>query len=134
MPRNVKGKIGAKRPSQPGVKRPRSIAAERLAITLATTENDLPLFAQLREKIRDLIAAGTLVPGMRLPPVRLLAQQLRVSQITVAKAYRELAEGKLIEGRRGGGSFVRAAARGPRQAARGDYHDAAPLLAERVFE
>jgi DNA-binding transcriptional MocR family regulator len=134
MPRNAERKISTRRPSQTGLKRPRSIVAERLAITLAPTESDFPLFVQIREKIRDLIATGTLVPGMRLPPVRLLAQQLRVSQITVAKAYRELAKSKLIEGRRGGGSFVRAAARGPRQAARGGDHDAAPLLAERLFE
>ena len=45
---------------------------------------------------------------MRLPPVRALAQQLGVNQITVAKAYRVLAESNLIEGRRGGGSFVNA--------------------------
>jgi DNA-binding transcriptional MocR family regulator len=133
MPRNLKRKIGGKHPIQVGLKRPRSIAAEQLAITVAPTESDHPLFVQVRDKIRDLIAGGTLVPGMRLPPVRLLAQQLHVSQITVAKAYRELAHSNLIEGRRGGGSFVRAVAQRPRSTARGD-DDAAPLLAERLFE
>ena len=44
---------------------------------------------------------------MRLPPVRALAIQLGVNQITVAKAFRGLADAKLVEGRRGGGSFVR---------------------------
>jgi 2-aminoadipate transaminase len=133
MPRNAKRKLGLKQPLPAGLKRPRSIAAERLAITVAATDGDQPLFVQVREKIRGLIAAGTLVPGMRLPPVRVLAQQLRVSQITVAKAYRELAKSNLVEGRRGGGSFVRAVAPRLRPAARpGD--DAAPLLAERLFE
>ena len=91
------------------------------------------MFAQIREHVRDLITRGLLVPGMRLPPVRALAQQLGVNQITVARAYRELADSGLIEGRRGGGSFIRAsgnhaALNGPPDAT------ALPLLAERLFE
>jgi DNA-binding transcriptional MocR family regulator len=70
---------------------------------------------------------------MRLLPVRTLARQLDVNQITVAKAYRELSEDKLIEGRRGGGSFV---------CRHGHQADIDPttesssdaLLAERLFE
>jgi 2-aminoadipate transaminase len=88
---------------------------------------------QIREHIRELIARSELVPGMRLPPVRSLATQLKVNQITVAKAYRELADAHLIEGRRGGGSFVRA----PMTHAAPDYASedtARPLLAERLFE
>jgi 2-aminoadipate transaminase len=114
-----------------GQKRPRAIVAERISLKLSS-ENGHALFIQIREHVRDLILSGALTEGMRLPPVRALAQQLGVNQITVAKAYRELAEHGLVEGRRGGGSFVR----------RQDKHllakapdlQARPLLAERLFE
>ena len=57
---------GAKKTGQ---KRPRAIGAERLSLTL-TENSGRALFAQIREHVRDLIARGLLVPGMRLPPVR----------------------------------------------------------------
>ena len=113
-------------------KRPRAIGAQRLSLTLAGNTG-LALFAQIREHVRDLIARGMLVPGMRLPPVRALARQLGVNQVTVARAYRELADSGLVEGRRGGGSFVRAS--GSHSAVNGPANSTArPLLAERLFE
>src|ERR1700744_5303366 len=66
-----------------------------------------PLFVQLREQIQVLVARGALAPGDRLPPVRALAAQLNVNQITVARAYSELSDLGVVEGRRGGGPFVR---------------------------
>jgi len=115
-----------------GQKRPRAIAAERLSLTLAGN-NGRALFAQIREHVRDLIVCGTLLPGMRLPPVRALAHQLGVNQMTVAKAYRELAESNLIEGRRGGGSFIRSFGNQLVVDSPADT-TARPLLAERLFE
>ena len=99
--------VARKSAKKTGQKRPRAIGAERLSLTL-TQNSGRALFAQIREHVRDLIARGLLVPGMRLPPVRALARQLGVNQITVARAYRELADSGLMEGRRGGGSFIRA--------------------------
>jgi 2-aminoadipate transaminase len=103
-----------------------------LPIDVSST-SDRPLFAQIREQIRDYVVAGTLLPGMRLPPVRQLADQLGVSQLTVAKAYRELVDSNLIEGRRGGGSFVRS----HQPPSPSDFLANAgrgPLLAERLYE
>jgi DNA-binding transcriptional MocR family regulator len=112
-------------------KRPRAVAAEQFAIALDST-TDRPLFVQILETIRKLIANGTLMPGMRLPPVRVLAGQLGVNQATVARAYRELAANSLIEGRGGGGSFVRAF---NHQTSQSDAKSGPqPLLAERLFE
>ena len=91
-----------KQKSRTGIKRPRAVAAQEIQINVRNNGN-VPLFAQIRDQIRDYITSGSLRSGMRLPPVRTLAQQLDVNQITVAKAYRELAESNLIEGRRGGG-------------------------------
>lgn len=113
-------------------RRPRAIAPERLSLTLSDSDGRA-LFAQIREHVRDLIVRGALLPGMRLPPVRALAEQLGVNQITVAKAYRDLVENRLIEGRRGGGTFV-CAFDNQTSIDRTADSTARPLLAERLFE
>ena len=81
--------------SRTGIKRPRAIPAQQLDIKIVPA-TDRPLYVQIRDQIQTHIFNNTLLPGMRLPPVRNLAQQLGVNQITVAKAFRDLAEGKLI--------------------------------------
>ncbi len=115
--------------SQTGIKRPRAIPAQQLDIRIAAA-NGQPLFVQIRDQIQHHIANRSLVAGMRLTPIRTLASQLGVNQITVAKAFRELADARLIEGRRGGGSFVRAQT----SLAKSDQQPGRPLLAERLFE
>ncbi len=65
---------------------PRAKAPSDITVKL-TRHVGGPLFVQLREQIQALVARGALVPGDRLPPVRLLAGQLNVNQITVARAY-----------------------------------------------
>jgi 2-aminoadipate transaminase len=98
--------------------------------------NGHPLFMQLHEQIVDQIAAGELAPGTRLPPVRKLARQLDINPMTVAKAYKDLAEKGFVESRAGGGTHVRSPSspvtRRPR-AAREELSDR-PLLSERLFE
>ena len=81
--------------------RPRAAPAAAMEIVISRTI-DTALFVQIREQVRGLIHRGVLRSGMRLPPVRALAKDLQVNQITVAKAYRELVEVGLVEGRRGG--------------------------------
>lgn len=62
-----------------------------------------PPFEQLRTQVASRAASGALAPGTRLPTVRALAAELRLSAGTVARAYRELeADGVVVtEGRRG---------------------------------
>jgi 2-aminoadipate transaminase len=124
--------LGRKSKGKTRKKRPRTVAPEKLTIDVSSA-SDRPLFAQIREQIRDYVISGTLLPGMRLPPVRRLAEQISVSQLTVAKAYRELAESNLIEGRRGGGSFVRSHQPPPSSDFLADA-GRGPLLAERLYE
>ena len=112
-------------------KRPRAISAEPISLKLSDTTGH-PVFVQIRDNVRDLITSGGLLAGMRLPPVRALARQLSVNQTTVAKAYRELVDAGFVEGRRGGGSFVRAAQ--TLSKAQMPEVSAGPLLAERLFE
>jgi DNA-binding transcriptional MocR family regulator len=97
--------------------------------------NGRPLFLQLHEQIIDRIAAGELTAGARLPPVRRLAEQLGINHMTVAKAYKDLAEAGFVEGRAGGGTHVRAPyGMGSRRARGSEPAVAGPLLSERLYE
>ena len=49
-----------------------------------------PLYQQVADAIGSLIAAGTLRTGDRVPSVRRLSQQRRVSVSTVLQAYKQL--------------------------------------------
>lgn len=66
----------------------------------------VPLFEQLRGQLRSLVSSGELAPGTRLPTVRRLAEELSLAPNTVARAYRELEAGGVIETRGRHGSFV----------------------------
>lgn len=65
-----------------------------------------PLFRQVAEQIRGLVASDELQPGERLPTVRKLAESLRISPGTAARAYGELEREGVIKSRRGGGTVV----------------------------
>jgi len=65
-----------------------------------------PIWAQVEDAVRRLVASGSLEPGTPLPSVRELARELRINPNTAAKAYQHLAEAGLVETRRGEGTFV----------------------------
>ena len=65
-----------------------------------------PLYAQIVEGVRREIAEGRLPAGSPLPSFRALAEQLRVSLITVKRAYDELERAGLIYRKQGLGTFV----------------------------
>jgi GntR family transcriptional regulator len=70
-------------------------------------ENDRrPIYQQVAEGIRALIAGGELREGAQLPPVRQLAADLGVNLNTIATAYRELQAEGLINVRHGSGAVV----------------------------
>jgi GntR family transcriptional regulator of abcA and norABC len=65
-----------------------------------------PFFRQLAHHMRNQIRSGVLSPGTRLPPQRLLADQLGVNRSTIVAAYDELQADGLLLGQRGGGTVV----------------------------
>jgi GntR family transcriptional regulator len=65
-----------------------------------------PIWRQIEESVRRLVASGQLLPGHGVPSVRDLARDLRVNPATVSKAYQRLTDAGLLEVRRGEGTFV----------------------------
>jgi GntR family transcriptional regulator len=65
-----------------------------------------PVYLQLVDQIRYAAASGALKSGEPLPPIRTLAEQLRVNRNTVAKAYTELESQGVIESIQGKGCFL----------------------------
>jgi GntR family transcriptional regulator len=64
------------------------------------------MYLQIMEQIRHHVAVGDWLPGREIPSIRALAIDLRVSVITVKRAYLELERSGVIVSRQGRGSFV----------------------------
>ncbi len=64
------------------------------------------IYERIAESFRRRIAAGELKPGDHLPSVRQTARQWNCTPATVSRAYRNLADQGLVDGRRGGGTRV----------------------------
>lgn len=65
-----------------------------------------PIYEQIQTQIRDKIMQGELAEDVMLPSVRTLAKELRVSALTVKKAYDTLEQEGFIVTVHGKGSFV----------------------------
>jgi GntR family transcriptional regulator len=65
-----------------------------------------PIYLQIVERVRALVAGGELKQGDQLPTVRQLATELRVNFNTVARAYRLLDEAGLISTQQGRGTYI----------------------------
>jgi GntR family transcriptional regulator len=70
------------------------------------TNDSRPIYQQVADGIKELIARGELAEGASLPPVRQLAVDLGVNLNTIATAYRELQKDGLIVIKHGSGSMV----------------------------
>ncbi len=65
-----------------------------------------PLYQQVVDEIKALIAAGELPQGSTLPPVRQVAADLGVNLNTIAHAYRQLQKQGLVKIRHGAGAVI----------------------------
>ncbi|MGV6848594.1 MAG: GntR family transcriptional regulator [Marinibacterium sp.] len=82
--------------------------AEFMDPDLWLRSNAGPRYLQLRRRIEEGIADGTLPPNSPLPSERELAALTGLSRVTVRKAAQAMVEGGLITQRQGSGSFVAA--------------------------
>ena len=66
----------------------------------------VPIYRQIVNQIKYLVASGLLLPDEELPPIRTLALQLKVTPNTIVKAYGELETAGVLHKRRGSGTYV----------------------------
>ena len=69
-------------------------------------KSETPLYAQIRDYLRENIVTGKLPANTRLPAARQLALDLGVSRVTIETAYIDLEAEGLIVRRIGSGSYV----------------------------
>ena len=69
-------------------------------------QDGVPIYLQVMQQIKYLVASGRLEPGEELPSIRALAEQLLVNPNTIARAYRELEVAGVVEKRRTAGTYV----------------------------
>ena len=65
-----------------------------------------PIYFQIEEQIKALIASGQLSAGTLLPSIRALSKDLEVSIITTRRVYQNLEQQGFILSKQGRGSFV----------------------------
>lgn len=73
---------------------------------IISNHSELPIYAQIREQIKEQILNGQIAEGEVLPSIRQLAKEIGVSVITTTRAYSELEEEGFIATMRGKGSIV----------------------------
>ena len=74
-----------------------------------SADDGVPIYLQIVNQVKYLVASGRLAKGDELPPIRTLAEQLLVNPNTVARAYRELEIAGVLSKRRTTGTYVSAA-------------------------
>jgi GntR family transcriptional regulator len=66
----------------------------------------VPLWKQIEENVRRLVASGAMKPSSAMPSVRDLARDLSINPATVAKGYQRLVDAGILVVKRGEGTFV----------------------------
>jgi GntR family transcriptional regulator len=66
----------------------------------------LPVYEQIKKSIKQAIARSIISENQPLPSIRDLASFLKINPNTVARAYRELTQEKIINGRAGVGFWI----------------------------
>ena len=71
-----------------------------------SNSSDLPIYAQIKEQVKEQILTGELAENETLPSLRQLAKDLKISVLTTTRAYNELEQEGFITSRQGKGFFV----------------------------
>jgi len=69
-------------------------------------KDGVPIYRQIANQIRYMVASGILQPGEEIAAVRSLALKLNVTPNTVVKAYDELESAGVVYKRRGAGTYI----------------------------
>lgn len=73
---------------------------------IISNQSELPIYAQIREQIKEQILNGQIAEGSVLPSIRSLAKDVGVSVITTTRAYSDLEQEGFIATMQGKGSVV----------------------------
>lgn len=76
-----------------------------MGIILSNTSG-VPIYEQIKTQLRDQILSGELPEGSKLPSLRQLAKDLRISVLTTTRAYNDLEQEGFIVSMHGKGFFV----------------------------
>ncbi len=68
--------------------------------------NNIPIYLQVIEKIKQDIVSGKLKPGEKMPSSRDYSNELGINFNTVARVYRELENEEIVFTKRGLGTFI----------------------------
>jgi GntR family transcriptional regulator len=71
-----------------------------------SASDGVPVYRQIMNQVKLLVASGRLQPGQELPPIRLLAERLVINPNTVVHAYAELEREGVVVCRQGSGTYV----------------------------
>lgn len=73
---------------------------------IISNNRTIPIYEQIYDQIKTMIVTGKIKPGSKITSMRMLAKQLKVSIITVQRAYDELQSEGFIETSPGKGCYV----------------------------
>ena len=73
---------------------------------IISNQSELPIYAQIKEQLKEQILNGQIPEGSTLPSIRQLAKEVGVSAITTTRAYSDLEAEGFIATMQGRGSVV----------------------------
>lgn len=74
-------------------------------IQISNSSED-PIYLQIKKQVKAQILSGDLSVGDQLPSIRFVAKELRISMLTVKRAFDELEQEGFIDSVQGKGTFV----------------------------
>jgi len=73
---------------------------------IISNSSSVPIYEQIKSAIINQIMAGELIEGEMIPSIRSLACDIKISVMTIKKAYDELERDGYIKSVQGKGTFV----------------------------
>lgn len=94
---------------------------------ILSSSSGVPMYEQIKTQVRSAVYAGDLRVGEQLPSLRQLAADLRVSLMTITRAYNDLVAERLVINEHGRGFLVAAVDAASARAALADRLDSAVI-------
>lgn len=73
---------------------------------LITNSSSIPLYEQITNQIKEQVLQGRIEQGSLLPSIRMMAKELKVSIITIKRAYEDLEAEGFVETVPGKGTYI----------------------------